>query len=139
MQMDLVFVLLNRWQAARFEWGRCDCVLAVADYVAAVTGRDPAEDLRLTYGSAGECQRMTRFFTDPMGVVAPRMDAIGLPRTQAPRRGDVGLILAPHGAHVQPYGAICVGPDQWGVKVEDGAEVLRPVKVLAAWRVECVE
>lgn len=126
--------LMNRWQGSRFDWGICDCVLAVADWVLARTGVDPAADLRLTYRGAGECQRVTGFFTDPLSVIGPRMDRIA-PRTDAPGPGDVGLVLVAVDGVVQPHGAVCLGGGLWGLKVEAGAMTTKRAKVLAAWSI----
>lgn len=133
--MDAVFATLNRWQGQRFEWGVFDCCTAVADWVLDRTGRDPMHDLRLTYGSAGECQRVTRFFTDPLGAVVPRMSACGLTQTATPLRGDVGLVLVGLTGSVQPHLALCIDARLWGIKVEGGAMAVQPIKVLVAWTV----
>jgi hypothetical protein len=135
--MDPVFAIINRWQVIPFQWGERDCITLVADYVRLRTGQDPAADLRLTYSTAGECQRVTRFFTDPLGVVAPRMEAAGLSLTETPRRGDVGVVLLDLGASVHPHGAICLGGGVWAVKTqESGVLAMAPLKVLAAWGVD---
>ncbi len=133
--MHPTIVMMNRWQAQAFRWGECDCVTAVADWVQLQIGEDPAADLRLTYGSAGECQRVTRFFTDPMACIGPRMEACGLQRTEAPVQGDVALLMVPNMGVVRPHGGLCLGDGYWGLKVSEGAIVIAKPKVAAAWKV----
>jgi hypothetical protein len=70
--MTPLYAEVNRWLATDHRWGVADCITLPADWVLRMTGADPAEDIRLTYGSAGEAQLAWRFFTDPLGCVAPR-------------------------------------------------------------------
>lgn len=42
----------------RFEWGRTDCALWAASAFEAVTGFDPAKELRGTYSTAFECRKI---------------------------------------------------------------------------------
>lgn len=134
--MTPLYAELNRWLAVPHRWGESDCVMLCADWVQRIRGIDPAEDLRLTYGTAGECQQVTRFFTDPIGCIGPRMEAAGLPRTSAPVAGDVGILLMPvSGASARPYGALCLGRT-WAAKmIEGGIHAGPPLKLLAAWSV----
>jgi len=133
--MDPVFAFANRLIGVPFRWGESDCVMVVADYVRAVTGRDPAADLRLTYSSAGECQRVTGFFTNPLGCIAPRLEACGLRRVSEAQKGDVGIVLQMvAGRAPQPHGAICLGQGNWLVKSQEAVAALVPLKVVAAWR-----
>lgn len=127
---------LNRWLLLQHRWGEADCVTLCADWVQQVRGVDPAADLRWTYGSAGECQRVTGFFSDPIGCIGPRMEAVGLRKTAAPVAGDVGILLMPvSGGSARPYGAICLGR-QWAAKmIEGGVHASPPFKILAAWSV----
>lgn len=134
--MNLLLATVNRLQAAPFVWGERDCILTVADWVHLVRGVDPAADLRLTYATAGECQRVTGFFTDPVGVVAPRMSKAGLAVTAMPVRGDVGLLMQVTGpTQARPHGAICLGQGFWAVKSEAGVTAYRPDKIIMAWSV----
>jgi hypothetical protein len=103
---DPLFPFLNSMMGRAFVWGECDCVTMPADWVQCRTGRDPAEGLRLTYGSAAECQRVTGFFTDPVGVIGPRLAGCGLHLTDKPKRGDVGVMALEIGG--RPFGAICL-------------------------------
>lgn len=134
--MTPVYAELNRWLRLPYLWGESDCVTICADWVSRWHGVDPAADLRLTYGSAGECERATRFFSDPLGCIAPRMAAAGLNLTTQPKIGDVGLLLLPVSAHAaRPHGAICLGK-KWAAKTLDGSvQQYEPFKVLAAWSV----
>lgn len=134
--MTPLFAELHRWAALPFAWGECDCVLAAADWVARATGHDPAEGLRMTYGSPGECERVTRFFSDPVGLVGPRLARAGLVPTEAPVRGDVGLVrLFARGA-LRPHGAVCIGK-AWAAKGEQGVTSFRIAEgqLIAAWAV----
>lgn len=133
--MTPIMAEINRWTGLRFVWGISDCVMIVADWVQRHTGIDPAADLRMTYGTAGECQRVTRFFTDPVGVIAPRMAAAGLPITAEPVRGDVGVLMqVTEGGVIRPHAGLCMGKN-WAVLGVAGVEVGTPAKVVAAWAV----
>lgn len=110
--------------------------MTVADWVQAVKGVDPAHGLRLAYGTAGECQRLTGFFTDPVGVIAPRMAEAGLLPVSEPVRGDVGLLMQAMGpGQARPHGAICIGRGFWAVKSETGVTAYLPDKIIMAWGV----
>lgn len=133
--MTPLYAELNRWRVLPHRWGETDCILLCADWVKRIRGNDPAEDLRLTYASMAECQRVTRFFTDPLGVVAPRMARVGLDRASVPVPGDVGLVMIPGDGAPLPHGAMCLG-ETWAVKLQSGAvAAFRPAKLLAAWGV----
>lgn len=127
---------LNRWIGLRFIWGESDCILCCADWAARWLGADPAADLRLTYGTAGECQRVTRFFTQPLDCVGPRIVAAGGVPVTVPAPGAVGIVLQVIGAgQTRPFGAVHAGRGRWAAKAEQGVWVSEAVKVLAAWDV----
>lgn len=130
---QLVATQMSLWQSHPYAWGQRDCVLVVADWIARWTGRDPADDIRLTYGTAGECQRATRFFTDPLACVAPRL--LFLPVTDAPAAGDA--VLCTSGA--RPFMGLSTGTFV-GAFLETGQTAimhLSTVKLLRAWEVPC--
>ncbi|MBZ4023244.1 hypothetical protein CKO11_12325 [Rhodobacter sp. TJ_12] len=131
--MTPLYAEVNRWLATPHQWGVADCITLPADWVARMTGADPAEDIRHTYATAGEAQRAWRFFTDPLASVAPRMARCGLRRTTAPVAGDVGLIFVMEQGGPRPHGALFLG-DKWAVKTQDHGVlgITRP-KVIAAW------
>lgn len=132
--MTPIYRELNRWLTLPWRWGETDCIMVCADWINSVRGVDPAADLRLTYGSAGECQRVTGFFTRPLDVIGPRMAAAGLLPTAAPVAGDVAVVLQIVAGLSRPHGALCLGT-QWAVKGEDGVTAFTPQKILAAWGV----
>ena len=119
-----------------FVWGFRDCVTVPADWVLSCTGKDPAADLRLTYDDAASCQRATRFFSDPLAVVGPRMQACGLAHTDDFARGDVGLIRLAAEDGTGAHGAICLGGIHWAAKKMDrGIVVIERPEIIAGWRV----
>ncbi|PTX39076.1 hypothetical protein IQ03_00561 [Gemmobacter caeni] len=133
--MTPLYVELNRWRRLTYRWGEADCVTLCADWCVRCGWPDPAADLRLTYESMAECQRVTRFFSDPLAVVAPRMAAAGLALTAQPVGGDVGIVLQIAPGVTRPHAALCLG-EAWAVKETSGAvTAFRPQKVLAAWGV----
>lgn len=133
--MTPLYAEVNRWLVLPHRWGEADCITLPADWVRRIRGVDPAEDIRLTYGSAGEAQKAWRFFSDPLGVVAPRMLRAGLASTSAPVAGDVAVLLLSVEGTPRPHGALCLGR-RWAVKTMDGGVLsAEPLKVLGAWSV----
>lgn len=132
--MTPLYAEINRWRTFAHVWGQADCILCPADWIARVRGVDPASDLRGTYGSLAECQRVTRFLTHPLDVVAPRMVQCGLAATRVAVPGDVGVLLHVADGRIIPHGGLCLG-ESWAVKSEAGVTVYRPRKVLMAWSV----
>ena len=134
--MTPLYAELNRWMPLTYRWGWTDCVTLCGDWVKTICGVDPAADVRGTYESAAECQRVTRFFTDPIGAVSPHLERAGLEIAPQPRAGDVGVILLPlDGRSVAPHMAVCLGR-KWAFKsVDGGVTSVIPYKVAAAWGV----
>jgi hypothetical protein len=131
--MNRAFAFANRHLSVVHRWGQSDCMTFVADWVREVHGVDPAADLRMTYGTQGECQRVTGFFTDPLAVVRPRMEALGFAEVPRAQVGDVGLLLQVVAPSVtRPFGAICLG-QQWVTLSDQGLELMVPQKVIAVW------
>jgi hypothetical protein len=83
--------LMAQRGAALFVWGGNDCCLFAADAVLAVTGHDPAADLRGTYASALQAARVLRQAGGVAGVAAARAGAEVLVAMAQP--GDVGLCV----------------------------------------------
>ncbi len=135
--MSPLIAFLNTLLPRTFAWGETDCILVCADWVNLCTGIDPAGDLRLTYSSRGECQRVTRFFTDPLGVTTKGMEQrAGLPRTDNPVTGDVAVVRIELDGRIAPVGAICLGLHGWAFMAEAGITIRGQVnEVLRAWSV----
>lgn len=136
---------LHRWSVTPFVWGEMDCMLALADWVEQVTGKDPAAAIRGVYDSRGSCQRETGFLRNPVEAIEACLATIGgLPRVDAPSPGDVAVVMAdnPDGRR-SPCGALWMG-DCWGFKTDNelyggrGAITIKPLlvpQVLAIWGV----
>lgn len=75
--------------AAPFEWGVRDCCLWAADVVLAVTGHDPAADLRGTYSSADGAPAIIKRLRGIPAACADRLGPEVLPALA--QVGDVGL------------------------------------------------
>lgn len=124
---------LNRWLVVPYRWGESDCITLLADWSARWLGADPAADVRLTYETAGECQRVTGFFTDPVAVVGCRVERCGAQRVTEPRPGCIGVVTQVGIA--RPHGAVFVGDGLWAAKGEGGLHIAKPLAVLAIWDV----
>lgn len=75
--------------AAPFEWGKHDCCLFVCDAIEAITGHDPAADLR-GYSTEREAARILREHGGVLGLAEARAGA-AVP-VLAAQVGDVGLL-----------------------------------------------
>lgn len=124
---------LNRWLAVPYRWGESDCITLLADWSARWLGADPAADVRLTYGTAGECQRVTGFFTDPVTVEGSRVERCGGRRVSEACPGCIGVVT--QAGTARPHGAVFVGDGLWAAKGEGGLHIAKPLAVLAIWDV----
>lgn len=111
--MDALSAWLTRFARLPYEWGHRDCMLFMADWVAHVTGTDPAADLRDSYGNPEVCPVGRGYRNDPLPVVARAF--AGLAPTTDPVRGDVALVQF-HGQRFLT-GAICLGGGGWAAKL----------------------
>jgi hypothetical protein len=114
--------------------GSHDCMLLPADWVLAVTGRDPAAAWRGRYGARRDLVRILGDAGGLPALAASGAKAAGLTETEEPRPGDVGVVMALTAEGDKPVGAICVGAGRWAALKAAGVEVaaFEPVK---AWRV----
>lgn len=113
-----------------FEWGVNDCMLWPADVVKAITGVDPAEELRGTYNSALSGMRIAKNAGGLADLISSQLSL--LPTEGFPCRGDVVLFGAPE----RMCGGVCLGDVAAFVDV-DGLKFL-PMKHVQplSWRVE---
>lgn len=124
---------LNAWldsiRARPFEWGRHDCVLAAADAVEMMTGRDPAAAFRGGYASRKEAVLV---LAEHGGLAAMVSAALGAPLAtpRLAQRGDLVLVDTPEGPAVSVVlGAQAAGPGKAGVVFSSMGSWL------VAWRV----
>lgn len=127
--------LVTRRLGTPFAWGCFDCGLFAAEAALAVSGQDPAADLRGHYTCAlGAARRLREALGVPsegrsllQAYVQQRFGAEVLPALALP--GDVGLVLQPPGP---PLLAVCVG-SQWLAPGPAGLETIigAPAR---AWR-----
>ena len=119
-------------QAARepFAWGVSDCALFMADWVRFARGLDPAASLRGRYrchlGAARHIRRLGGL--EAMGRTLAA--AAGLPETDDPKPGDIGLVRDPLAG---PLFAIRTALG-WVAKAPQGI-ALGPFPFIVAWRV----
>jgi hypothetical protein len=114
---------------AVFAWGRMDCVLFAAGAVAAMTGADPAADLRGKYRSQAGAGRLLKQLG--FANLAVAVDSVLVPvAPAAAHRGDVVMLDGNLG--------LCTGrtalflPEEGG---EPGLAVRATLQCERAWRV----
>jgi hypothetical protein len=115
-------------QGQPFAWGAHDCCLFAADAVLAVTGHDPAADLRGTYATAAEAARVLGQFGGVAGVAIARAGRV-VPASLA-QPGDGGLS---HHDAARPALAVW-GGGAWHAAGPVGVVVVPPEAVVRAWR-----
>lgn len=119
--MDALTDFLRVAAARQFCLGEHDCGLWLADWYIAKTGKaDPAASLRGAYYESGDLNPIMR------SVIA----RAGLAETQAPERGDVGIVQIGH----RVMGAIFTGM-RWAVLTERGVGAVKRARVISSWKV----
>lgn len=113
----------------RFQPGTWDCCLMVADWVRENTGIDGAEPWRGRYATRLGYLRHLKAGGGVEGVVSRGAGLAGLATTNAPRRGDIGIIETDQG----PTAAICLG-SRWMTTGRHGVAVMKTA-ASTAWRV----
>jgi len=110
-----------------FAWGSQDCALWGADCVRAVTGEDPAADLRGTYTDAAGAARIIARLGGLRAIADARLGARIVAAVAQP--GDIGLVLSGG----RECFSVCFG-EVWVAPSVDGLENLQLDSVLLAWR-----
>lgn len=127
----LLDTFLARERAEPFGWARKNCGLWVADWIALVTGIDPAWPCRLEGATTAD---EWRAYVDRHGgfaaMVATLMSEAGFAPTEAPRRGDVGVIRGPNGEAL----AAIRGNRVWIARTARGLH-FENLPTLAAWQI----
>lgn len=115
----------------RFEWGRHDCLLFCADWVARHTGRDLAAPWRGTYASEREARALIRRHGGMVSLID--LASFGHLLRTPPEASLIAVISADGDA----TGVIRAGA-HWAGLSPDGTAMLNrdAVRCLAAWGVE---
>ena len=117
--------------AARpLEWGRSDCCLMVADWIAARSGVDPAPDLRAVYDDESGAMRVIEAEGGIVALFARRVTRAGLARTEAVRPGDVAVVAI--GGTDTLFGAIAARSG-WAIKTKRGLVISRVPRLVTCW------
>lgn len=118
-------------------WGELDCALAVADWIAHLTGSDPASEFRGRYKTGEAALALIKSHGGFLALLTTLAARAGLPETLTPEIGDVALVQTVRGQRCVPHldgaAAICLGK-LWMVKAPMGV-MAQPFDVLKAWRV----
>jgi hypothetical protein len=127
-----LFQFLDQSARRRFEWGVCDCVLEVADWLDRSLGLSIADEYRGTYSD----EAGARAILGPGGIegaMSAKLAEIGLAETREPQFGDVAVVAAP--GQGKPLAAILMPSGRWRMKTERGIALSRGVTVMKAWSV----
>ncbi len=115
--------------AAPFVFGRRDCAIWVADWIAAERGADPAHALRGSFSCHLGSARLVRRAGGLVALVSPWLARAGLVETAEPVLGDVGVVMTAAGE----LGAIRTA-NGWAMKTKDGIAIVQG-EPLKAWSV----
>lgn len=76
----------------RWEYGECDCTMAVATWIKKIIGIDPLERYRGTYHSPAEAQRTVTLAGGFLPTLERRFHEAGLMPTETFEDGDVAAV-----------------------------------------------
>ena len=115
-----------------FAYGCWDCCLFAADIVEAMTGTDPAAELRGRYADVMEAMRIIRSYG---GMAAMLDELLGTApiKPALASRGDVVLLHPPKDGDIEQIGT-CLG-DAAIVASESGPRFRPMSHAIAAWRI----
>lgn len=122
--IDFVDETLKQWRGSTFEHGERDCLMSLGDYMTACGGSGFHERFRGTYSTEDEALAVMAANGGP-GALG---DQLGLPRTDAPVRGDAVIINT-------GIGGICTGQGVAFRRPEGVVEIdIRWLVITEAWR-----
>jgi hypothetical protein len=116
---------------AGFAWGERDCLLWLAGWAREVTGRDGGAEWRGRYRTAIGCARVLKRSGGMMACVERGASVAGMRRTDEPKAGDVGLVMAMTERGPAEVGAIYTGL-RWAALTVGGVMTVR-AEPIAAW------
>lgn len=133
MNADLTKFLVG-YTKRPFAWGTDDCSLILADWWQANHGgHDPAAHLRRAYSTPSEKDQLVAYHGGLLELVSSIAKAAGASETQAPVRGDFGVICATEGA--AEIGGILSTQKYWACRSLDGIAFIRSPKIVRAWQI----
>jgi hypothetical protein len=110
-------------------WGEWDCLMFVASWVRERRGDDPAQPWRGRYRSEFGAARMMLEQGGMVPLMALGLGAIGMQRTNDPKRGDVAVVNGAEGE----TGAIILGVNS--ASIGHRGLFVRRAPIVAAWSV----
>ena len=123
-------------QSHQFRWGGVagdDCTTFCGSWLRESVGVDPAQVYRGTYSTAEGAHELLARAGGLIPFAATALEPLGFIRTDEPRDGDVGVVLAPAGmAEVKEVCAIRFGP-LWAILAPSGV-IAKKLDHVAAWR-----
>lgn len=120
--MDKLYAMLHHWAATPHEWSYCDCFMVIGDWVQAVHGVNPADELRGTYGDPAVCPIGRSYRADPIPL-GERLLA-DYPMVSEPAFGDVAFVQVGNDRFL--CGAIKLKGRAWAMKTDSkGVLVLK--------------
>ena len=127
---EVIAATLERWHRAPFSWATDHCDFGMADYVLALTGRDPAAWWRGRFCDEAATMAHVEAAGGNLNLVTEGMASIGIePRQDEPQRGDVVVVNVSGrqiaGLYLDPFTAL---------RMERGVLRTRRFPILRAWR-----
>jgi hypothetical protein len=117
-----------------WQWGECDCTMAVATWIHRITGIDPLQQYRGSYDSPLSAKRTAKQAGGFLSTLGLLFDAAGLEHTQDFETGDVAAIQG--GSLVVPvvgYALAIRFGNLWLCKAPRGV-IARDFTVITGWR-----
>lgn len=111
------------------DWGKWDCLMFVAAWVRERRGDDPAQPWRGRYRSEFGAARMMLEQGGMVPLMAFGLGALGMQRTNEPKRGDVAVVNGAEGE----TGAIILGVNS--ASIGHRGLFVRRAPIVAAWSV----
>lgn len=78
-----------------WQWGECDCTMAVADWIKEVRGINPLAKYRGAYSTADEARETAKQAGGFVPEIGRLFDEAGMKRVMIPEDGDVAMVIVP--------------------------------------------
>lgn len=127
--MDKVDKTLKLWRQSRFEWGKTDCIISLADYLVSLGYGDYAAMYRGRYNNGKTANEILNLKGGHIAI----FEGLGFEQIEKPLRGDIMVVML----GLVYVSGICTGAgiafrDEVGVREWTLSENL----TIWAWRVE---